>query len=114
MTDPKPTVSDRFTALAARLKTLAAVTEHCQQYSILPVRSDRITYALHEAQHQAALLEQLIRELAEIHLVNAGENPAKGPQQSPGAERKFQLCPENDTTTSSPKAHGKDAAPASS
>ncbi len=98
------TISERLDYVARRIKTLAAVTEDFEQYTILPIRRDRTTYAMHEAEHQLVLLQHLIRELAEIHQTNSGHA---------GEKESFTLCRKNDSTTASPKAPGKDSAPAS-
>ena len=103
MTTAQVTISDRLEFVQRRIKTLAAVTEDCEQYSLLPVRRDRIQYAINEGEHQLRLLQAVITELFELQnpqpqTLNPGGNP----------------CPENASTTASQEARGKDSAPASS
>lgn len=91
-----PTISDRLEMIFRRVKTLAAVTIDVEQYSILPVRRDRITYALHEAQHQGMLAQAIIRELGQLL------NPK---------QEELQPCPESASTTASHEDRGKDGEP---
>ena len=102
MTAPvTPPISDRLEFISRRLKTLAAVCENCEQYSILPIRRDRLIYAVSEGEHQLRLLAALIEELHDLR------DPKSQKEEAPP-------CPENASTTALPEDPGKHSAPASS
>jgi len=99
MTAPKKetTAQEELLAISAMLRTVAALADGYEQYTLLEEPLVRKKFVLQEIQFQQDALAVLLRRM-------------RGEPNSGGTEP----CPENATTSKSPQAHGRDSVPESS
>jgi hypothetical protein len=94
---PKPTITTELTAVAERLRIIAALATDFEQYTLLPEVNERKEFTIDQIEHAIERLAALNKRALQTY-----KNPTQ--QEEP-------TCPENATASKSPTALGKEEEP---